>query len=78
MSSAASPCPIDKGMDRRQATRRISDLRRKLDKDLMMAAILGVPADIASLDRLSDEIHALARAHPEISLADVEAERRRR
>lgn len=56
--------------DRRAKARTVRSIRRQLDHWLMLQS-LGMPVDAQLVERLNDQLSALARTEPFLSLAEV-------
>lgn len=57
-------------LDRRAKARTVRSIRSQLDHCLMLQS-LGQPIEVGLADRLSDQLSALARTAPILSLAEV-------
>lgn len=57
-------------MDRREKVRTVRSIRRQLDHALMLQS-LGMPVDAVKVEHLNDQLAALARTEPALTLAEV-------
>lgn len=57
-------------MERREKVRTTRSIRRQLDHALMLQS-LGMPVDALEVTRLSDQLTALSRTEPYLTLAEV-------
>lgn len=57
-------------IDRRAKARTVRSLRSQLDHALLMRSI-GQPVEQALVDQLGDQLYALARTEPLLTLAEV-------
>lgn len=57
-------------MERREKIRTVRSIRRQLDHALMLQS-LGMTVDAEQVARLGDQLSALARTEPALTLAEV-------